>query len=343
MALDGMADQFRLVKPTIDSFRENNLDVALWERNHSNREFLRACQTPQDAQLARRYWELVKHVETSPRNIVIRFSPWLIAGSAELASALISDVARELGDKLGSDVREAFAALLSRLSQVAPLAGAAVDVATKGAFGGLVSAGVDVSNRLAKRLTSGPTLDSVRDRLRRKLRALDNCKIVIVIDDLDRLTPEEAVEMVSLVKGLGDLPNVIYLLCFDEQRLAELVGKGLNLNGRDYLEKIVQYPVHLPPLDQRDLSRLLDADLTDLLIGIDATDRQRLGEAWFSIIRHYIRTPRDVRRLMNAFSVALAGLSDHTDPIDLLVLETIRVNEPSIYDWVRENLSELVN
>ncbi len=341
--LDQMADEFAHVKPQLDEFLERGLDANLWDRNHSTREFLRACGTENKAKLAEDYWSLQKKIALKPRNIVIRFSPWLIAGSAELASALISDMGREIGDRVGGEMREAFAALLERLSQVVPLAGAAVDVASGSAAGGLFSSAFDISNQIAKRMTSGPTLDSVRESLRRKLRVLHECKIVVVIDDLDRLTPEEAVEMVSLVKGLGDLPNVVYLLCCDEVRLSSLLETHLRLDGREYLEKIIQYPVHLPTLDPADLSRLLDADLGELLPPLDSSDQTRLSHVWFSILRDYTTTPRDVRRLMNAFSVAIAGLGDHTDAIELLVLEAIRLNEPEIYGWVRQNIDELVS
>lgn len=341
-ALDQMAKQFAHVKPKLDAFLDSGLDANLWDRNHSSREFLKACGSAENASLAEGYWSLLKTIEFKPRNIVIRFSPWLIAGSAELASALISDMGRELGEKLGGEVREAFAALLERLSQVVPLAGAAVDVASGGTVGGLFSSAFDLSNRMAKRLTSGPTLDSVRETLRRKLQELHECKIVVVIDDLDRLTPEEAVEMASLVKGLGDLPNVVYLLSFDDLRFSQLISTHLRVNGREYLEKIIQYPVHLPALDASDLSRLLDADLIEVLPPLDNADQARLSHAWFSIIRAYMKTPRDVRRLVNAFSVAISGLGDHTDAVELLVLETIRLNEPEIYNWIRQNIDELV-
>lgn len=341
-ALDNMADQFAHVKPQLDEFLASGLDANLWDRNHSDREFLIACGSAEAAALAKGYWSLMRKIELKPRNIVVKFSPWLIAGNAELASALISDMGRELGERLGDEMREAFAALLERLSQVVPLAGAAVDVASGGAAGGLLSAAFDISDRMARRMTSGPTLDSVRERLRQKLQALRDCKIVVVIDDLDRLTPDEAVEMVSLVKGLGDLPNVVYLLCCDEVRLAQLLKTYLSLDGREYLEKIIQYSVHLPTLDSADLSRLLDADLSELLPPLDHADRARLSHAWFSIVRAYTKTPRDVRRLINAFSMAIAGLGDHTDPIELLVLEAIRLNEPDIYAWVRQNIDELV-
>ncbi|CDX16995.1 hypothetical protein MPLDJ20_110080 [Mesorhizobium plurifarium] len=340
--LEEMSRKFTRVEPVTNALIAGNLDVDLWERNHRDREFLKACGSNEDAALALEYWRLKRKVENDPRNIVVRFSPWLFPGKAELASALISDLARAIGERLGSEVQEAFAAILSRLTQAVPLAGAATDVITGGAFGGLLASSLDISDKLAKRLTSGPTLESVRDRLRQALRALGTKKVVVVVDDLDRLTPAEAVEMISLLKGLGDLPNVIYLLCYDELRLAKLIKTDLRLDGHEFLQKIVQYPVHLPPLDPTDISRLLDADLQEILPTLRSDDQRRLGYAWYLVLRHYLRTPRDVRRLINAYSVACAGLGDHTDPIDLLILETIRIYEPSIYNWVRQNLDQLV-
>ncbi|MDX0072476.1 P-loop NTPase fold protein [Sinorhizobium meliloti] len=340
--LEEMSRKFSRVAPVTDALIARNLDVDLWERNHRDREFANACGSREDATLALEYWRLKRKVENDPRNIVVRFSPWLFPGKAELASALMSDLARAVGEKLGSEVREAFASVLSRLAQVGPLAGVATDVITGGAFGGFLSSGVDISDKLAKRLTTGPTLENVRERLRQALRTLGTKKVVVVIDDLDRLTPAEAVEMVSLLKGLGDLPNVVYLLCYDEERLAELIETDLRLDGHEFLQKIIQYPVHLPPLDATDISRLLDADLQEIIPSLNSDDQRRLSNAWFLVLRYYLRTPRDVRRLINAYSVASAGLGDHTDPVDLLILETIRVYEPSIYDWVRQNLDQLV-
>jgi len=92
--------------------------------------------------------------------------------------------------------------------------------------------------------------------------------------------------MVSLVKSLGDLPNVIYLLSFDDKNLAKLIYEGTKLDGQEYLRKIVQYPVNLPPILQNGLSRVLDADLSDLLGELDDDDRKRIGFTWQFVFRH---------------------------------------------------------
>ena len=341
--LEEMSRKFSRVEPVIETMIDSNMNVDLWERNHRDREFRRASDSPEDARLALEYWRLKRLVEDDPRNIIVRFSPWLFPGRAELASALMSDLARAVGEKLGSEVKEAFASVLGRLAQAGPVVGTATDIFTGTGIGGFFASGVDISDKLAKRLTTGPTLESVRERLRRALRSLGAKKVLVVIDDLDRLTPSEAVEMVSLLKGLGDLPNVVYLLCYDEDRLADLIKTELELDGREFLQKIVQYPVHLPPLDTTDITRLLDADLGQMLPDLQPGYQSRLSDAWYLVLRFYLRTPRDVRRLMNAYSVASAGLGDHTDPIDLLVLEAVRMHEPDIYDWVRQNLDQLVS
>lgn len=341
--LEAMAGAFEKVEQRIADMEALNLNLVLWERSHRGKTFLKWLGSEEEGSNAYEYWRRKRIVDLNPRNIVIRFSPWLIAGRAELASALISDIARASGEKLGDEVRQAFASLLQRLSEFAPLAGAGVDVASGGAFGGLFSAALDLSNNLSARLSQGPTLDDVRERLRLTLARLENRKLLIVIDDLDRLTPREAVEMVSLIKSLGDLPNVIYLLSYDEKKLSALITEALRIEGAEFLEKIVQYPVHLPPLDDNDLARLLEADLSRVLGNFSPGDAGRLGRAWYFVVQHYVRTPRDVRRLANSYSVAWSGLSDHTDPVDLLLLEVVRLHEPELYKWVRRNLANIVD
>lgn len=94
------------------------------------------------------------------------------------------------------------------------------------------------------------SLDDVKRDLRDALERISG-RIVVVLDDLDRLEPKELREIIRCVKTNGDLPNVTYLLLTDKKRLAratvELYGDGVagESEGENFLEKIVQYPVPL--------------------------------------------------------------------------------------------------
>lgn len=231
---------------------------------------------------------------------------------------------------------------MGRLSELAPVVGAGLDIASHGlGLGALARVGSGLSARIAERLTSGRTLDELRDQLRKALGNLRDQKIMIIIDDLDRLTPRDALEMVSLVKSLGDLPNVIYLLSYDEIKLNELIRVATQTDGHEFMEKIIQYAVRLPIIEADDLTRMMDTDLDSILSNPTDEDRRRIAVAWHYILQQYVTTPRDVRRLMNSFAVSMSGLADYTDPADLLVLECLRLFDPSVYSFIRTHISEL--
>jgi predicted KAP-like P-loop ATPase len=107
------------------------------------------------------------------------------------------------------------------------------------------------------------------------------------------------------------------------------------------MEKIVQYPVRLPIIAVDDLARMIDVDLDVILPNPTEEDSQRIPIAWHYIIQQYVTTPRDVRRLVNSFAVAMSGLADHTDPVDLLVLECLRLFDPAVYSEIRTHIAEL--
>lgn len=341
--LDKMADIFAPVSSRILAMELLDQDVTQWEHTNRLRDFNQWLSSPEDVAAVDHYWQLKIRAEARRRTIIVPFSPWLISGKVELASALLSELARALGAPLGDDVKYAFGAMLTRLSEFAPVAGAGLDLATGGIGGGILRAGGNWSSKLARNMTSGPTLDQLRNRLRKSLSDLQHQRVLVIVDDLDRLTPAEALEMVSLVKSLGDLPNVVYLLSYDQPKLAKLLQHALKSNGHEFLEKIVQYQVDLPPFDETDLLRLLNSDLASLLPDISREESDALGTVWHYTLRPYLRTPRAVRRFVNALSVKLPTLVEYTNIFDLIILEVLRIFEPELYNFIRRELSELVD
>lgn len=69
-------------------------------------------------------------------------------------------------------------------------------------------------------------------------------KLLIVIDDIDRMEDRQIKQILDLTNGIGKLPNILYLIAFDKI----IVSKAINLSnpgeGERYLDKIIQ--VHIP-------------------------------------------------------------------------------------------------
>ncbi|MFX6984223.1 P-loop NTPase fold protein, partial [Acinetobacter baumannii] len=81
----------------------------------------------------------------------------------------------------------------------------------------------------------------------------------------DRLTPEETLQLFTVIKALADFPNVVYLLAFDRDVAARAIEQQSGLPGERYLEKIIQVPFELPPVDRVALRAALFKRLNEIL------------------------------------------------------------------------------
>ena len=338
--LESYSEYYDLLRPAISKLERLDKEVSNWERTNRITEFSRILGSKDNAAQADRYFRLKMAASAEPKIAIVRFSPWLVAGRAELATALLGDIARSAGHFFGPSIRDAFAALLQRLADIAPLASAGSSFAF-GGVGGILSASGKVAGKFANSLTKGKTLDDLIMQLRDVLSEIGERRILIMIDDLDRLLPNEALEVVALVKTLGDLPNVVYFLSYDQSRLCTMLDSLLDNNASDYIAKIVQYSVALPMLPTTALSRMFDAEMEEVIGAPNPVTLARGQHAWHYVIRHYLLTPRDVKRLMNSYRMAGSAIRDVTDSIDLLVLETLRLFDPNMYNWIRRNLGDI--
>ncbi len=168
--LEALAETFDRVSDKVFAYDMLNLDFSRTQRAARWNLFRSWLDTQKEADKADRYWKLFVKIQERRRTTLVRFSPWLIAGRAELASALLSELARALGEKLGPDVQEAFASMLERLSEFAPIAGAGLDAVTGGGLGKVLASGGAWPAKFAAKLTKGPTLDQLREKLRSSLR-----------------------------------------------------------------------------------------------------------------------------------------------------------------------------
>src|SRR5262249_34832101 len=163
-------------------------------------------------------------------------------------------------------------------------------------------------------------------------------RIVIVLDDLDRLRADEIRDIVRLVRLVADLPTTVYLLAFDrhrvEEALAEEFGKDNKDAGRNYLEKIVEVSFDLPAIRPEDLAEMLFAGLDGVIAGTSCRPLNKRDWAnFFGLgMRNLFTTPRDVHRYLNALPVTLRLIADEVALADILALEAVRVLAPDFFE-----------
>jgi len=119
-----------------------------------------------------------------------------------------------------------------------------------------------------------------------------------------------------MVKTVGRLPNVVYLLAYDRAIVSGVLDADADRYGPRFAEKIVQQEIELPQASKDSLLSILDAEINFLTGPSPETLR------WHQIVqngvRRWVRHPRDVLRLANAVKFSWPALKGEIDPQDLL-------------------------
>lgn len=165
--------------------------------------------------------------------------------------------------------------------------------------------------------------------------------LIIVMDDLDRLTSPQLRMVFQLIKANLEFPNVVFLLLFQRDIVEDKMNDGRQL-GRDYLEKIIQVPFDIPRIETTQIHSLL-FDKMDKIIEQDNSaakmfDASRWGNIFYGSMNVYFNDLRSVYRYTSTLSfhfTLLKGKSAfEVNPVDLMTIECLRVFEPDLYSEI---------
>ncbi len=289
------------------------------------------------------------------RTIVLRYNPWLVSGHDTLVSDFFRILADRIEDVTDKDISQPVRVAANRLADFMDL--------TKNASSGMgrllalyaeASGGPSFEKPetgkragflkgLFRKVTASPiplTLQEARDQLAYQLYRLaeQGRHVLVVIEDIDRLQPEEVRPLLSMMKALGELPGLTYLIGYDRAVLERALGEADAGEGMPrFLEKIVQVDLDLPRVPGE---RLLDALIAqaDEIFGAPLEENEREDlTGTFRQGRVLLSTPRDVGRLRNALVFADAATGRSIRTTDLARMEILRLKERDVFDWIMRN------
>jgi predicted KAP-like P-loop ATPase len=287
---------------------------------------------------------------------IVNFSPWQVSGSGNLLEPFFDELAGALGkgedrpDGLGAKF-SAYATKLSLFARAAkPIA--AITAFFKPQVASEVLAGSVAVEQTAQ------LVETVAEELKRSdesdLKSLSELKadlkdslaslqrsVLVVIDDIDRLTTDEILQVFQLVKVNADFPNLVYLLLFERSIIESALDRISGDRGHEFLQKIVQVEFHVPHAHRKAVEKVLFTGL-DRAIDQESVkylfDKDRWRELYTEGVSKYFDNLRNVYRFLGSFEFHFAhftnGGSIEVNPIDLIGLETLRVFEPGLYEML---------
>jgi hypothetical protein len=266
-----------------------------------------------------------ERLREEPDTVVVRFNPWYFSGTEQLLQHFFTEMGGQLEEKsaklkdVGAWLKR-YGAMLTPLRFV-PVAGAWAEAAGKAAEA--------VGSSLMR---DEESLQKQHSELSRGL-AESRQRVVVMVDDIDRLEDDEIKQVMRLVRLVGDFDNVVYLLAFDAGRVAGVLGDaGGHDEGRRYLEKIVQLSYEVPAIAPGELVDLLRDGISATLAAASHTADQERLEKLLALLDPLVHTVRGVHRYLNVLPFAFRVVGDEVDAVDLLGLETARLFLPATYD-----------
>ncbi len=265
--------------------------------------------------------------------IVSDFKCWWYRGEEALALAFLQSLHGALRNGLGDKVKDLVPSITQRLLQAGPVIGAAVSLASGAPLTPLFSG---ASKFVSTFFPKGDTLEKLFGKLA-KILAEEDRRFLIVIDDIDRLSPEEALAIFRLVKSVGRLPNVIYLLVFDRDLAESAVRQHFPSEGPHFLEKIIQAGFEVPAPLQVDINEAVLSSIAEICGEPEEEQTVRTMNLFYDIVVPYISTPRHVARYRNAIGVTWSAIKNEVCIADFVALEALRLYEPSLFKAIRLN------
>ena len=273
---------------------------------------------------------ILEHIEILSKDIdeipvILRFNPWLCSDPKQLISQFFKQLSSVL--KMKKLKLEGICDFLDNYADAFDFAGT-IPIA-----GNILSIVGKMLGKKAKAYKDSinKDLQNIKDRI---IDTLNNgkIKIIVTIDDVDRLSNEEIVSVFQLVKSLADFPYTIYLLAFDREIVIRALADVQKGDGAEYLEKVIQVPFELPTPNLNNIYQVFFEKLDSIIsIQEDKWDKEYWSEIFHYGIKQYLNSIRDVVRFSNTFALKYALVKDDTYPIDLIGLICLQVFEPDVY------------
>ena len=275
----------------------------------------------------------------------------LMKSEEETLIAIINGLTNELADVAGEKDTSLGKLAKKSLGILGKIAGASAKVAVKATTGQDVGEVVDALGGDARETTILKLRDSLNELIKNIIEQSDKDGFIFFIDDLDRIDPPVAVNILELLKNIFDLDKCVFVLAIDydvvvkglEPKFGKLTDKN-EREFRSFFDKIIQLPFSMPVSSYN-----IDVFLKSTLEGINYMPKGLDSNFFYENITEIAynsvgSNPRSLKRLVNTLSLisiinAETGIDKDESDIDKQInfaLVCLQVAYPVIYKAVNE-------
>ena len=194
-----------------------------------------------------------------------------------------------------------------------------------------------IEGRLHDLADKQKTLIHLKGLLAKAVNETPANKVIVFIDELDRCSPSYAIRFLERLKHIFDIEHIIYVIFWNRLQIQNAVEVfyGSGTNGEMYLDKFIDFPLHLPRSHVRGGDGPMNGLLNSLVMRFDGIERSALVEniRWLNSVSTLLSlTAREAERLARWWVMSPNR--------NLVVLETwllgLKVKRPNLFANIRD-------
>lgn len=260
---------------------------------------------------------------------IVEFNPWLCNSPEQVTQDFFATLINELSPKhstLSRDINK-YAKLLNKIAKPS-----------------LSIFGIDLD------LTPGDdSLDELKENISKKLANIPK-KVVILIDDTDRLEGNEVFEILRLIRNTADFKNVIYIATYDKEYVIDVLKENKIKDPDNYLEKIFQVELHRPKVEGSELWDTLKEEIEANFSNFNNEIKINYSNFSFNdreLVSQILSNYRQVKRFARQFTTYLDYLNNNNlinnfYIIDLFWLELLQTYDKNTYNILAKDRLNLL-
>jgi predicted KAP-like P-loop ATPase len=298
---------------------------------------------------------LLEHELNNQRTIVVRFKSSLPGDDLTLVSTLFNSISKQLRSRFFvRRLRNVLARFARRISGLVPQ----------------VPSGL-------RDMFSEPSQQDELQELTDKLSTLPVHRVVVLLDDMDRMQGSELRMLLKIIRATEDYPKLSFVCAFNKKALVDALIRHQVIDritfnfasagaaipsgtavgqvaaddtraGYEYLEKFFPVQVPVPKLDEGQIGKEFDArfnqfaernGLSLLPEDTDAFDKEFSQRFWKLYFLPSLTNLRKINSYFNALNASFSLVKKEVNLIDFMCIELLRQVEPEVYEHVFRNRS----
>lgn len=172
-----------------------------------------------------------------------------------------------------------------------------------------------------------------------------NKKIIVFIDDLDRLSGNEIIQILKLIRNTANFKNTIFVVAMDKDYVLQRLKSSNEVLNSAYLEKFFQLEIYLPEIDKNVLKENF-IEAFDKKNNYDTSDFiDKIKNALLNrniLFDDYVKNLRDVKRYTNQIKFDYPFVQNEINLVDFINFTFFKTKFPSMVGQLYIDRSNLL-